>query len=76
MAGGRTGTPTIIKATRVICRMVNLYGAGDLEASTTTAFAAAISALVLACAAFEALDDYPGKIDHTAPYGAGDIHDA
>jgi len=72
MAGSRTGVPTIIKAARRICRMVGVWGAGNLESSTTPAFAAAVAALVLACQAFEALDDFPAQIDRTAPFGPED----
>ena len=72
MAGSRTGTPKIIQSTRVICRMVHTYGATDLSTKTTPAFAAAVAALVAACAAFEALDDYPGQIDNTGPIRPGE----
>lgn len=73
MAGSRTGTPTILRAARTICRMVGAYGAGDLEARTTPAFAAAVTALVSACHALEALDDHVGEIDQTAPFGPEDV---
>lgn len=72
MAGSKTGTPTIIKLTRKICKMVAIWGASDLQARTTPEFKAAVDALVLACHAFEALDDYPAEIDYTAPYGPED----
>lgn len=72
MAGSRTGTATIIRVVRVICRMVNTYGARDLAERTNPDYAAAVLALVAACQAFEALDDYPGQIDQTAPYGPED----
>lgn len=68
----RTGTPTIIRLVRKICKVRAIYGANDLEARTTPAYAAAVSALAIACAAFEALDDYPGERDNTAPFFAGD----
>jgi len=73
MAGTRTGTPTIYKAARTICRMVGVYGANDLSARTTPEFAAAVAALVLACNVFAALDDYPLEIDRTPPLGTEDI---
>ena len=72
MAKIKTGTSTIIQATRVICRMVALRGASDLATRTTPAFAAAVQALVVACMAFEALDDRPGQIDFTAPIRPGE----
>lgn len=59
MAGSRSGTPTIIKLARRICKMRNLWGAADLEAKTSPEFKAAVDALAIACAAFEALDDFP-----------------
>jgi len=68
----RTGTPTIIKLTRTICRMVGQYGAGNLSASTTPEFAAAVLALVAACNAFTSLDDTPAQIDRNPPYGPED----
>jgi len=72
MAGTRTGTPSIIRYARKICRLVNLYGANNLTARTTPEFAAAVTALVAACAAFEALDDLVGQIDNTGPNFTGD----
>lgn len=71
MAGSKTGTPTIIKLSRKICRIKALLGASDLVTNTTPEFAAAVTALVLACQAFEALDDFPAEIDNTAPDGPG-----
>ena len=72
MAGSRTGTPTIYRLARGICRMVAIYGAADLSARTTPEFAAAVTALVGACRAFEALDNYPMQIDRVAPDGPED----
>jgi hypothetical protein len=72
MAGSRTGTPTIIKLARRICKLKAIWGAGNLEARTTPEFAAAVAALATACAAFEALDDFPAQIDNTGPVFAGD----
>jgi hypothetical protein len=69
----RTGTPAIIKLTRKICKLVTVYGASDLAAKTSPAFQAAVTALVAACVAFEALDDYPAEIDITAPFGPEDL---
>lgn len=74
MAGSRTGTPTIIKLTRHICRLVALNGAYDLSQRTTPQFDAAVRALVVACHAFEALDNFPAQIDAVAPNNEyGDI---
>jgi len=72
MAGSRTGTPTIIKLARRICHLKAIWGASDLLTRTTPEFAAAIGALQVACAAFEALDDFPGQIDSTGPVFTGD----
>lgn len=72
MAGSRTGTSTIYHLARKICKMVALYGATDLSSRTSADFAAAVSALVLACNAFEALDNFPFQIDRIAPAGPED----
>jgi len=63
MAGSKTGTPSIIRLARKICALVGTYGAGNLATVTTPEFAAAVFALVVACQAFEAIDDFPGQID-------------
>lgn len=76
MAGSRTGTPTIIAIVRKICRVTTRYGASDLAAKTTPEFQAAVTALVAACMAFEALDDQPAEIDATLPSGPEDISPA
>jgi len=73
MAGSRTGTPSIVDAARKICRMVGTYGAADLSAKTTPAFAAAVATLVAACAVLQALDDNLLKIDRHEPLGPEDI---
>lgn len=69
----RTGSSTIISAARTICKMVGVYGAGDLATRTTPAFKLAVDALVAACLAFEALDDHPGEVDATEPFTAEDV---
>lgn len=68
----RTGSPTILYAARLICRMVAIYGASDLGTKYTQEFRTAVLALVAACQAFEALDDQPGQIDGTAPIRSGE----
>lgn len=73
MAGSRSGTPTIIVLVRKICSLVNRFGAVDLASKTTNEYAAAVLALVAACHAFEALDDFPGQKDRTAPFANGDV---
>ena len=73
MARTVNGVSTILKASRIICRMVGRFGTAGMAQQTTPAFAAAVTALASACMAFEALDDYPGEIDRTPPYGHGDI---
>lgn len=72
MPARRTGSSTIIKLARHICRIVAIQGAFDLSSRATPEFAAAVNALVVACRAFEALDDYPGEIDRTAPIRSGE----
>jgi hypothetical protein len=72
MAGSRTGTPSIIKLSRKICKLKANFGASNLEDATTPEFAAAVDALAIACAAFEALDNFPAQIDRVAPAGPED----
>lgn len=72
MAGSRTGTPSIIKLSRKICKLRATLGAANLAASTSAEFAAAVAALAVACAAFEALDNYPAQIDRVNPAGPED----
>jgi len=72
MAGSRTGTSTIYHLAKKICKMVNVYGAVDLGTRVSPEFATAVSALVSACQAFEALDSFPFQIDRIAPAGPED----
>lgn len=72
MAGSKTGTPSIIRLSRKICQIVGVYGAGNLATVTTPEMAAAVFALVAACHAFEALDDFPGQIDNSTPIRPGE----
>ena len=65
MARQVNGTSSIIAASRWICRMVGRFGVARFTANTTPEFGAAVTALVLACMAWEALDDFPGEVDHT-----------
>ena len=73
MAKTKTGTPSIIKLSRKICRLKGTYGAANRAAATSPEFAAAITALIIACTAFEAADDFPGEIDSSAPAGPEDL---
>lgn len=73
MAKTKTGTSSILRLVRKICRLVGTYGAADLTARTNADYAAAVTALVAACHAFEALDDYPYQIDASTPYGPEDL---
>ena len=68
----KTGTSTIVKLARKICKMRAIYGATDLAVKTTPEFASAVGVLILACQAFEALDDQVGEIDNTAPLRPGE----
>ena len=72
MAGTRTGTSTIYYLAKKICRMVGTYGATDLAARTSADFQTAVLALVAACQAFEALDNFPFQVDRVAPDGPED----
>ena len=69
----RTGASTIIKAAKIICRMIGLFGTRGLQEATNSSFVAAALALVAACQAFEAADDHPFAIDTTAPFGPEDV---
>lgn len=72
MAGTRTGSKSIIRFARKICRLRAVYGAGDLATVATPEFAEAVAVLEIACAAFEALDNAPGEIDNVAPLRPGE----
>lgn len=66
MARTVNGVSSLIQATRWICRIVGRFGVHAMSTATTPEFAAALTALVAACHAWEALDpDYPGQIDHS-----------
>lgn len=68
----RDGSSSIIGLARKICKLKAVWGAASLATKTTPEFAAAVDVLVVACNAFEALDDFPGEIDNTAPLRAGE----
>ena len=55
-----------------IVRPCAIYGAGDLQTRATPEFKTAVLALVAACSAFEALDDFPGQVDATPPLRVGE----
>lgn len=65
------GSSSILQGVRFICRLAGRFGVARFGAKTTPEMAAAVTALMVACAAFDALDDYPGEIDRT-PGGPGD----
>lgn len=67
MAKIRTGSTTIIRLSRHICRLVRRFGAGDLALMATPELATAVTALVVACTAFDLIDDFPGEIDRSFP---------
>lgn len=73
MARTRTGTSTVLRLVHKICQIVGKFGAADLTSRTNSTYAAAVAALIVACHAFEALDDNPYQIDRTAPRGPEDI---
>lgn len=68
----RDGTPTVVKLSRKIARLVAQRGVQTLATATTPEFAAAIGVLVAAVAVFEALDDQPGEVDSTFPIRSGE----
>ena len=69
----RTGSSTIYYLSKHICRIVGKFGVTAFTADTSPAFGAAVTALVAACQAFEALDDKPYEIDSTAPIVGNDL---
>lgn len=72
MARQVTGTQGILKAARVICRLVNRFGTAKLAAMTSAEFAAAASALAGACMLLEATDNFIAVIDRqTGDTGTG-----
>lgn len=73
MSGSRTGTSTVISLARHICRVVRKFHVADLAVIATPELAAAVAALVVACEAFDASDDFAGQIDKTAPIEDIDI---
>lgn len=77
MAGKiKDGTWSFLSAARIICRLYAKYGKRSRIFSVSPAFGAAVEALALACAALEALDDYPFEIDNTVdPNGTGEDDD-
>lgn len=68
-----TGTSSILKASRDICRLVGRFGTATLAAETSPPFALAVGALVLACGVLETVDDHPYVVDATAPTGPEDL---
>lgn len=72
MARTVTGVSSILVGTRLICRMVGRFGTAALAEATTPELAVAVGALVVACHAFEALDNYPGEMENVAPDGPED----
>lgn len=65
MAIKRDGTFSFLESARTICKLRGKFGTAVLATKVSPAFAAAVDALALACAAFEALDDHPGETDDT-----------
>ncbi len=72
MAGSRTGTPTIIKLARKICRLKTTLGASDLAVKSTVQVNDAVLALTAACLVFESLDNFVAQIDRVSPDGPED----
>lgn len=66
------GTSSYLKYARSICRIYGRFGVSALDTNVSPEFAAAVQALVIACQAFEAIDDYPGEIDQSGPIRPGE----
>jgi hypothetical protein len=73
MAGSRTGTATIWRASQKITRMVQKFGAADMTTRLGAEYDACIRALVTCVVAVLATDDHVLQIDATAPFGPEDI---
>lgn len=71
MARKIDGTQSTLRAARLISRMVRKYGAAKMAAALGPELWPACVVLELAVAAFDAMDDHSGLIDHT-PGGYGD----
>jgi hypothetical protein len=74
MARTVNGVSTILTASRAICRVVGIFGTSAFALATNNVpeFAAAVTALVVACRQFDGLDDYAGQIDTSGPAGPED----
>lgn len=73
MARTIDGTSSILRAARTICRMTGRFGTAQLGTRVSPEFRDAVGLLVTACMAFDALDDFPGEIDATLPFGVEDV---
>lgn len=73
MARTIDGTSSILQFSRGICRIVGRFGTVRFGNKTTPEFEAAVAALVLACQAFDALEDAPGEIDIGGGDGPEDV---
>lgn len=62
-----TGLQSILRGARLICRMVNRFGLSGLDNWTSEEFKTAVGALVVACEALDAADDFPGAVDRNSP---------
>lgn len=69
----KDGTMSFYRAAKEICRLYAKYGQASRIFAISPAFASAVAALTAACAAIEALDDFPFLIDQTTvPGGTGE----
>lgn len=73
MAGSRTGTPTIWNESVKIARMVQKFGASDMDAKLGVPYGDCVRALVACVIAVLATDDFVLKIDRTPPAGPEDL---
>ncbi len=68
----RDGTYTVKFVVNKLCRAYMKSGKAKLVLKYGSPFANAVEILVMACLALDALDDYPGEIDRTPPFGSED----
>lgn len=73
MAGSRTGTPSIWRHSVKIARLLQTYGASDMDNALGSAFGTCVRALVACVIAVYSTDDQPLQVDRTLPLGPEDL---
>lgn len=68
----RIGLSTILRAAKQICRTANRLNSVPILTALNPTFATAVAAVVAACEALRALDNFPGEIDSSATGAFGE----